>query len=103
MASLTKLNVARHQLGTALDLFIRDRDPISVQCLACGGCEVSEAIATAENLKPFSSHILESVPDIDMRKIRRLKNQYWNAFKHLTTHAGEVRDDFETLGSFNNT
>jgi hypothetical protein len=101
MATLTKLNVARHQLGTALDLFIRDRDPIAVQCLACGGGEVIEAIATAENLKPFSSHILESVPDIDVKRIRQLKNQYWNAFKHLTTHAGEVRDDSQTLASFN--
>jgi hypothetical protein len=101
MAVLTKLDVARHQLGTALDLFIRDRDPIAVQCLACGGCEVIEAIATTENLKPFSSHILESVPDINMKRIRQLKNQYWNAFKHLTTHAGGLRDDSETLSSFN--
>ena len=46
MAILTKLNVARHQLGTALDLFIRDQDPIAVQCLACGGGELIEAIAT---------------------------------------------------------
>jgi hypothetical protein len=44
MAKLTKLDVARHQLGTALDLFIRDRDPIAVQCLKIasaaphGGC-----------------------------------------------------------------
>jgi hypothetical protein len=46
MASLTKLNVARHQLGTALDLFIRDRDPIAVQCLACGGVELIDSIAS---------------------------------------------------------
>jgi hypothetical protein len=97
---LTKLDVARHQLGTALDLFIRDRDPIAVQCLACGGGEVIEGIATVENLRPFSTHMLESVPDLDMKKIRRLRNQYWNAFKHLTTHGGEPRDDAETLATF---
>ena len=30
---------------TALDLFLRDKDPISVQCLACGGGEVVEGLA----------------------------------------------------------
>jgi hypothetical protein len=59
---LTKLDVARHQLGTALDLFIRDRDPIAVQCLECGGSELIEAIAKTNNVRPFSTHILETVP-----------------------------------------
>jgi hypothetical protein len=30
---LTKLEVTRRPLGVALDLFIHDRDPISVHCL----------------------------------------------------------------------
>jgi hypothetical protein len=30
---LTKIVVARAQLVTALDLFVRDKDPISIQCL----------------------------------------------------------------------
>ncbi|WP_347882443.1 hypothetical protein [Bradyrhizobium sp. SSUT18] len=49
--ALTKLNVARHQLGTALDLFIKDRDPVAVQCLACGGGELIEAIAASERVR----------------------------------------------------
>jgi hypothetical protein len=32
-----KCRIARSQLATALDLFLRDKDPVSVQCLACGG------------------------------------------------------------------
>jgi hypothetical protein len=71
-----------------------------VQCLACGGGEVIEAIAGIQNLKPFSSHMLESVPALDMTKIRQLKNLYWNAFKHLTTRSGEQRDDADTLAAF---
>jgi hypothetical protein len=97
---LTKLDVARHQLGTALDLFIRDRDPIAVQCLACGGGELIEQIATINNVQPFSTHILETVPDIDIRRIRFLQRQYWNAFKHLNDREGERRDDDATLAAF---
>lgn len=103
MTTLSKLGVARHQLGSALDLFIRDRDPIAVQCLACGGAEVIEAIATMGDIRSFSTHMLESVPDLDIQKIRRLKNQCWNAFKHMTTRKGDLRDDDETLAAFDDT
>ncbi|MDN4982294.1 hypothetical protein QY049_03530 [Bradyrhizobium sp. WYCCWR 13022] len=103
MTTLSKLNVARHQLGTALDLFIKDRDPIAVQCLACGGAELIEAIAASENIKTFSSHILGTYPDLDVGKIRRLQRQYWNAFKHLSTKEGFRREDDELLASFNDT
>jgi hypothetical protein len=101
MAVLTKLNVARHQLGTALDLFIRDRDPIAVQCLACGGGELIEAIAAANNLRPFSTHVLENMPDLDIKRVRTLQRRYWNAFKHMNERGGQPRDDSEILGSFN--
>jgi hypothetical protein len=103
MAQLTKLNVARHQLGTALDLFIRDRDPISVQCLACGGGELIEQLATLNNLRPFSTHILETMPDIDIKKIRLLQRRYWNAFKHLNNLGGGPRADDATLAAFDDT
>jgi hypothetical protein len=103
MATLTKLDVARHQLGTALELFIRDRDPIAVQCLACGGGELIEAIATVNNLRPFSTHMLESMPELDLRRIRTLQRQYWNAFKHMNARDGQLRDDSETLGAFSDT
>lgn len=93
MAQLTKLNVARHQLGTALDLFIRDRDPIAVQCLACGGAELIDAIAAAADIRTMSTHMLETVPDLDVPKLRRLQRQYWNAFKHMNSRDGQTRED----------
>lgn len=101
MAVLTKLDVARHQLGTALDLFIRDLDPIAVQCLACGGGELIETIAVINNLRPFSTHMLESMPDLDISRIRALQRQYWNAFKHMNQRDGQPQDDSATLGAFN--
>ena len=38
--SRLKIECARRQLGTALDLYLRDLDPVSVHCLANGGCEL---------------------------------------------------------------
>ncbi|MDE5452715.1 hypothetical protein GWE18_07485 [Bradyrhizobium sp. CSA112] len=104
MAILTKLNVARHQLGTALDLFIRDRDPIAVQCLACGGGELIDGIAASNNIPTFSTYMLETVPDLDIPKLRYLQRKYWNAFKHMNGRDGkQPRDDTETLAAFNDT
>jgi hypothetical protein len=78
-----KLTVARAQLGTALSLFIQDRDPISVHALACGGAEVMEGLAQQAGLETLSSHILATFPDVDFAKVKRLRNQYWNAIKHF--------------------
>jgi hypothetical protein len=103
MAVLTKLDVARHQLGTALDLFIRDRDPIAVQCLACGGGELIDKIASSQNIRSLSTHMLETVPDLDIQKLRNLQRQYWNAFKHMEDRDGKPRDDSETLTAFDDT
>lgn len=98
-----KCKVARSQLATALDLFLRDKDPISVQCLACGGAEVIEAVAEHVGEQSFSTAVIERHPTgIDRQRIVKLRNQFWNAFKHLTARDGETLrlEDVELLSSF---
>jgi hypothetical protein len=43
---------------TALDPFVRDKDPISVQCLACGGGEIVEGLTEVHGAEPVAMHIL---------------------------------------------
>ncbi|MBY5890380.1 hypothetical protein HFN49_29815 [Rhizobium leguminosarum] len=96
-----KIQIARAQLGTALDLFIRDRDPYSVHSLACGGSEIVEGLAKEADLPSISTHILQTIPDIDQRKLKRLRNQHWNAFKHFYEQDGKtVRDDEALMADF---
>jgi hypothetical protein len=97
---LDKTEIARRQLGTALALFIEDRDPVSVHTLACAGCEIAEYLTHKAGAEPFSTHALLSFPDLDMGKIRQLQNQYWNAFKHARTRGGIEREDSELLERF---
>lgn len=47
--------------------------------------------------------MMESVPDLDIARRRKLQRMYWNAFKHMTKRDGEARNDDETLASFNDT
>jgi hypothetical protein len=97
---LTKIMVARAQLVMALDLFVRDKDPISIQCLACGGGEVVEGLAETNGEEPFAMHILTTQPDMDLKAIRRKRNQYWNAFKHFFDLKGLPREDEKLLAQF---
>jgi hypothetical protein len=97
---IDKTNVARRQLGTSLALFIEDQDPISVHVLACGGGEVAEQLARQAQQEPFASEIMTTFSDLEVRDIRRIRNQFWNAFKHATTLSGQTRDDEQLLAHF---
>lgn len=98
---LDKAEVARRQLGTALALFLDDLDPVSVHALACGGGEIAEHLTRKVGAVAFSTHAHAIFPDLKPKDIRRFRNQFWNSFKHATTHKGEDRDDRTLLKRFN--
>jgi hypothetical protein len=98
--NLDKAEVARRHLGTALSLFLNDQDAVSVHTLACAGSEIAEHLTRIALQTPFSTHALESIPDLDMGELKRLQREYYNAFKHATTRDGEDRDDQELLNRF---
>jgi hypothetical protein len=103
MAQL-KIESARRQLGAALSLYLSDNDPVSVNCLATGGCEMIEYFAEKVGAKPFTSHILKTFPNVDIKAIRRLQRQFWTAFKHpIDLHARREREDDELLSRFDDT
>ena len=77
--NLTKAQVARRQLGTALQLSLDDLDPVCVHALGCAGGEIAEHLTRKRGKRPFSTHALARFPDLDAKKIRRLRNQFWNA------------------------
>lgn len=95
-----KIEAARRQLGTALELFLADADPVSVHSLANGACEVLEHYAAKAGGKPFTSHMLATFPERDIGAIHRVQRQYWNAFKHALDIKGDERQDDELLASF---
>ncbi len=96
-----KIEAARRQLGTALALYLDDRDPVSVLCLAGGGCEVIEHFARKATGTPFVSLMLKIHPHLDQTKLHRIQRRYWNAFKHALDRKGKERNDTELLEAFN--
>lgn len=100
--SETPIRIARHQLGTALSLFIRNKDPLSVQALACGGSEVIERIAQSAGVTTISTHLIGTTAFPDLKALRRERNLYWNAIKHYTRtdRSDPNRDDERVMASF---
>lgn len=74
-----------------------------MHCLACGGGEIVEGLAELEDKEPFATHILQTQPHLDRQKIRRLRNTYWNAFKHFYDLKGLPREDADLLKDFDDT
>jgi hypothetical protein len=94
---LDKTEIARRQLGSALALFLKDSDSVSVHTRACVCCEIAEHLTRKAGAEPFSTHALLTLPEINVGAIR---NQYWNAFKHAKTRGGIERDDSELIARF---
>lgn len=97
--SQLKIECARRQLGTALDLYLRDLDPVSVHCLANGGCEVIDFYAKKAGGEPYMSHVMKTYTKLKIEEVRKEQRKYWTAFKHATKGGKERRDD-ELLSMF---
>ena len=98
--SMDKSEVARRQLGAALDMFLNGRDPISAHCLAVGGGEISEWLAQKAGAETFTTHALLTFPKLTVADLQSIRRRHWNAFKHATTQNGKDRDDAEILDNF---
>lgn len=100
--SETPIRIARHQLGTALSLFLRNKDPLAVQALACGGNEVIERLAQKADIKTISTHLIGAPSIPDMKALRKERNLYWNAIKHFTRadRSDAERDDETLMATF---
>jgi len=96
-----KLTIARAQLGTALDLFIRDKDPLSVHALACGGAEIIEGLAEHTGVPTMATLLLSQQPELDRKTFVMLRNKYWNPIKHFYERdLKTARADEELMSGF---
>lgn len=99
--SKLKIECARRQLGTALALYLQDQDPVSVHCLAGGGCELIEHYAKKAGARPMSYYILDALPGLKIEAFSKVFRAHWTAFKHAThQRGGKEREDDKLLSLF---
>lgn len=82
---LTKLDIARRQLATAIDLFFAGRDAVSVYSLAANSWEVIDALCRNAGIDSFSIQARENIPAGKDLKVNYVNSPYRNFFKHADT------------------
>jgi hypothetical protein len=88
--TLSKLDVSKRQLETAIGLFFRDGDPVSIHALARAAHEILEALCKKQGVSSILIGGLEVVRE-DMRdEFRRALNAPRNFFKHADRDANET-------------
>lgn len=79
---LTKVDVARRQLVTAIELFFAGRDAVSVYSLATNAWEVIDVLCRKAGIDSFSIQARENVPEGKDLKYNYINSPYRNFFKH---------------------
>lgn len=77
---VTKLEIARRQLATAIDLFFADRDFVSVYSLAANSWGIIDVLCRKAGIESFSIQVRENVPIGKDLKINYVNNPYRNFF-----------------------
>ena len=87
---LTKVDVARRQLATAIELFFAGRDPLSVYSLATNSWEVIDVLCRKAGVESLSVQTRGNVPDGKDLKLHYINSPYRNFFKHAETDSDET-------------
>jgi hypothetical protein len=79
---LTKQDVARRQLATAIQLHFEGRDLVSIFSLAANAWEIIDALCEVRRIESFSRQVRENVPQGKDLKRHYINSPYRNFFKH---------------------
>lgn len=90
---LTKADVAKRQLVTAIRLFFEDADPVSVYTLAANAWEIIDTLCTLSGVDSASNQSREHAAGRDLKR-DYINSPYRNFFKHAD------RDPDGTLTGF---
>jgi hypothetical protein len=98
--AVSPLVVARSQLLTAIDLFFKDRDPISVHALADNAREILESLCKLAAVEPITELLSRDYPGKPKKDIYAAINLYRNCFKHVSKNWEERKGEQAVLNQF---
>jgi hypothetical protein len=97
---VSPLVVARSQLLTAIDIFFKDRDPISVHVLAGNAREILEALCRLAAVEPITELLSRDHPGKPVKDFYAALNPYRNCFKHVGKTWKERKSEQVVLNQF---
>ena len=82
---ISKIQAAESQLKTAIELFFKDRDSISIHTLASASQEILESLGKKKDIKSMRLKTLDILDSGDEKKRKDIHDRLWyhkNFFKH---------------------
>jgi hypothetical protein len=95
MQQLSKTDIARRQLVTAIRLFFDDSDPVSVYTLAANAWEVIDVLCNSNDIDSISNQSRSHIPIGEDLKRDYINSPYRNFFKHADRDVGAMLDGFD--------
>ena len=92
---LSKLDVARRQLVTAIRLFFDSEDPVSVFTLAANSWEVIDALCDKSDVDSICNESREHTPEGKDLKTDYINSPFRNFFKHADRDPEDQLDGFD--------
>jgi len=96
---VTKLEAARRQLETAIDLYFRDGDPVSIHTLCCSAYDVIHVLNKKRN-DPLDLNDM-MLKDLDRllgsNALKKVFHDYLNAAQNFFKHGNSDANSAETL------
>ena len=92
---ITKIDAARSQLTTAIELYFEDRDPVSVHTLAMAAAEIIDRLCEAKGLQSMRAHFMSLIIPKRKKEVADALNKAVNFFKHASSSKpNQVLGDF---------
>jgi hypothetical protein len=93
--NVSKIDAARSQLTTAIELYFEDRDPVSVHTLAMAAAEIIDRLCEARGLQSMRDHLLAEILPERRKEVGDALNKARNFFKHASSSKpNQVLADF---------
>jgi len=96
---LSKVDVARRQLITAICLFFANGDPVSVFTLAANAWEVIDALCNKRGVASVSNETRSHIPAADDLKRDYVNSPFRNFFKHADRDPDASINGFDKYNS----
>ncbi|GAB2529252.1 hypothetical protein [Microbulbifer agarilyticus] len=91
---ITKIEVAQRQLITAIELFFRNADPVSVFSLATNSWEIIDALCSLKGIDSISNETRGHITSGSDLKRDLINSPYRNFFKHADRDPDAVLEGF---------
>lgn len=85
--NLSKIDVARRQLITAIRLLFDGEDSVSIFSLAANAWEIIDVLCKNADVSSLSNHARENIPTGKNLKYDYINSPYRNFFKHADNDA----------------